>query len=61
MPAYSKVAGDLPIEELPVLELSANKPYSIVRFETEVFSKGKCEPGPQFHGWYYGLGRSKAP
>ena len=39
-PAYSKVAGDLPIEELPVLELSANKPYSIVRFETEVLSKG---------------------
>jgi putative heme-binding domain-containing protein len=39
-PAYSKVAGELPIEELPVLELSADKQYSIVRFETEVLSKG---------------------
>ena len=39
-PVYSKVAGDLPIEELPVLELNANKQYSVVRFETETLSKG---------------------
>lgn len=39
-PAYSKVSGDLPIEELPVIIANANKPYSVVRFEIEVIGKG---------------------
>ncbi|QDK81946.1 dehydrogenase [Spirosoma sp. KCTC 42546] len=39
-PAYSKVSGDLPIDELPVIVTNANKPYSIVRFDIEVVSKG---------------------
>jgi putative heme-binding domain-containing protein len=37
---YSKVAGDLPIEELPVIEVNANKKYSVVRFDIEVLNKG---------------------
>ncbi len=39
-PAYSKVSGDLPIDELPVIVASANKSYSVVRFDIEVVSKG---------------------
>lgn len=39
-PAYSKVSGDLPIEELPVIIANANRPYSVVRFDIEVVSKG---------------------
>ncbi|MFD3002451.1 PVC-type heme-binding CxxCH protein [Pontibacter toksunensis] len=39
-PAYSKVSGDLPVEELPVVVTDAKKRYSFVRFETEVLSKG---------------------
>lgn len=39
IPIYSKVAGDLPIEELPVIEVNAKK-YSVVRFDIEVLSKG---------------------
>ncbi len=41
IPAYSKVAGDLPIEELPILEVSTNKKYSVVSFEVEVLNKGQ--------------------
>lgn len=41
IPAYSKVAGNLPIEELPVLEASTNKEYSVVSFEIEVLNKGQ--------------------
>lgn len=37
--AYSKVAGDLPVDELPVVDL-AGKRYSLVRFEIEVLTKG---------------------
>lgn len=40
IPTYSKVAGDLPIEELPFFEVNANKKYSVVRFDIEVLSKG---------------------
>lgn len=39
-PAYSKVAGDLPMEELPVIQAGASKKYSFVKFEIEVLSKG---------------------
>ena len=34
------VSGELPIEELPVIEVNSNKRYSFVRFEVEVLSKG---------------------
>ncbi|MGV3557830.1 PVC-type heme-binding CxxCH protein [Larkinella arboricola] len=39
-PVYSKVAGDLPMDELPVVDATANKRYSFVRFEIEVVSPG---------------------
>lgn len=38
-PLYSKVSGDLPVEELPVVEVK-NKQYSFTRFKVEVVSKG---------------------
>lgn len=39
-PIYSKVSGELPVEELPVVEVNSNKRYSFVRFEVEVLSPG---------------------
>ncbi len=39
-PIYGKVAGDLPLDELPIIDLSPAKRYSFVRFEIEVVSKG---------------------
>jgi putative heme-binding domain-containing protein len=39
-PVYSKVAGDLPLEELPVVEAGVNKKYTFLKFEIEVVSKG---------------------
>ncbi|GAB3270591.1 L-sorbosone dehydrogenase [Larkinella harenae] len=39
-PVYSKVAGDLPLDELPVVDAGAGKRYSVVRFDIEVVSKG---------------------
>lgn len=39
-PMYSKVSGELPVEELPVVEVNSNKRYSFVRFEVEVLSSG---------------------
>ena len=39
-PLYSKVAGDLPLAELPVIAGQGNKPYSVVRFNLEVLSGG---------------------
>jgi putative heme-binding domain-containing protein len=39
-PAYSKVSGDLPLEELPILKGKANQQYSFVRFDLEVLSQG---------------------
>ncbi len=38
-PVYSKVSGELPIEELPVIGKS-DKAYSFVKFEVEVLSGG---------------------
>jgi putative heme-binding domain-containing protein len=40
-PLYSKVAGNLPVEELPVLELTPTRRYSVVRFEVEVLTPGQ--------------------
>ncbi|QMW01591.1 PVC-type heme-binding CxxCH protein [Spirosoma foliorum] len=39
-PAYSKVSGDLPLDELPILDANVGKRYSFVRFDIEVVSKG---------------------
>lgn len=39
-PVYSKVSGDLPINELPVIEAGAGKKYSFIKFEIEVLTKG---------------------
>ncbi|WP_460671642.1 PVC-type heme-binding CxxCH protein [Larkinella ripae] len=39
-PAYSKVAGDLPLDELSIVEANAGKRYTFARFEIEVLSKG---------------------
>jgi putative heme-binding domain-containing protein len=39
-PAYSKVAGDLPLDELPIIEAGTNKKISVIKFEIEVVSKG---------------------
>jgi putative heme-binding domain-containing protein len=44
-PVYSKVSGDLPVEELPVIAANASKRYSFVRFEIEVVSKGNVNLG----------------
>jgi putative heme-binding domain-containing protein len=44
-PVYSKVAGDIPVEELPVAELGAGKRFSFVRFEIEVLTKGSVNLG----------------
>jgi putative heme-binding domain-containing protein len=38
-PVYSKVAGDLPLEDLPVIEAGSKK-YAFAKFEIEVVSKG---------------------
>jgi putative heme-binding domain-containing protein len=38
-PAYSRVSGELPLDELPVVESGA-KSYNIVRFDIEVLTKG---------------------
>jgi putative heme-binding domain-containing protein len=42
-PVYSKVSGDLPVEDLPVIEVNSNKRYSFVRFEVEVLSRGNIK------------------
>lgn len=44
-PAYSKVAGDLPLHELPLLDAGAGKKYSILRFDIEVLTKGNVSLG----------------
>ena len=45
LPAYSKVSGDLPMDELPVVDAGANKKYSFIRFEIEVLTKGNVNLG----------------
>ncbi|GAA4456850.1 L-sorbosone dehydrogenase [Nibrella saemangeumensis] len=44
-PAYSKVSGDLPVDELPVVEAGPGKSYSLVRFEVEVLTPGPVNLG----------------
>jgi putative heme-binding domain-containing protein len=39
-PAYSKISGELPIEELPIMEIDPNQRYSMVNFEIEVLNPG---------------------
>ncbi|MCF0050606.1 HEAT repeat domain-containing protein [Dyadobacter sp. LJ53] len=39
-PVYSKVSGDLPLDEVPAIETTAGKSFSIVRFDIEVLTKG---------------------
>jgi len=39
-PAYSKVSGELPTDDLAEMKNSAGKPFSIVRFEIEALTKG---------------------
>lgn len=42
-PSYSKVAGDLPIDELPIIDLGNGKKVSIVKFDIEVVAKGTVQ------------------
>lgn len=42
-PAFSKVSGDLPVGELPVIEIDPNRRYSFVKFEIEVLSAGNVD------------------
>lgn len=42
-PSYSKVAGDLPLEEVPIIELDGGKKISIAQFEVEVLSEGNIK------------------
>jgi putative heme-binding domain-containing protein len=39
-PIYSNVSGDLPVEELPVIEVTPGNAFSFIRFEIEVLSDG---------------------
>lgn len=39
-PVYSKVSGDLPVNDLPVIEAGSGKKYSFAKFEIEVLTKG---------------------
>jgi hypothetical protein len=42
MPFYSKVSGELPVADLPVIDVN-NKPYSFVKFDVEVLNKGNVK------------------
>lgn len=39
-PAYSKVDGGLPVQELPLVELDNGEKYSVISFELDVLSEG---------------------
>lgn len=39
LPIYSKVSGEIPLEELPMVDTGSNK-YSFVQFEIEVLTEG---------------------
>lgn len=39
-PIYGKISGELPLHELPIVETTASKRYSFVRFDIDVVSKG---------------------
>jgi len=40
IPVYSKVSGELPVDELAEMQNSGGKPFSIVNFEIEALTKG---------------------
>jgi putative heme-binding domain-containing protein len=40
LPLYSTVAGDLPLEEVPIVKLGSEGEFSFLRFEIEVLSPG---------------------
>src|SRR5690606_36993168 len=42
LPVYSRVAGDIPLDELPVVEAGSNK-YSVIQFEIEVLTEGNVD------------------
>lgn len=44
-PVYSKVSGELPMEDLPIIAVNANQKVSFVKFELEVLSKGNVKLG----------------
>jgi putative heme-binding domain-containing protein len=44
-PVYSKVSGELPLEELPVFALNSGKQYSFVKFDVEVLTEGQVKFG----------------
>ncbi len=48
-PAYSKVSGGLPLDELPVIEAGAKK-HSVARFDIEVLTPGKVTLGLNANG-----------
>jgi putative heme-binding domain-containing protein len=39
-PVYSKVSGELPVDELAEMQNGASKPFSIIRFEIEALTRG---------------------
>ncbi|MBD2752172.1 PVC-type heme-binding CxxCH protein [Spirosoma validum] len=39
-PIYSNVSGELPVDQLPIVDVSPTKRYSFVRFDIEAISKG---------------------
>lgn len=47
-PFYSKVAGDLPLAELPVMEINNDQKLSLMQFEIEVLSAGDVHFGFNF-------------
>lgn len=42
-PVYSKVSGDLPVDELPIIRLKEGQSYSYITFDLEVLSEGKVD------------------
>ncbi|MFC4874202.1 PVC-type heme-binding CxxCH protein [Negadavirga shengliensis] len=43
LPFYSKVAGDLPLEELPIMKIGDGQQISVIRFEIEVLRQGNVQ------------------
>src|SRR5690625_2447949 len=43
--AYSTVSGQLPIEDIPVIELDSGERFSLVRFDLEMLNTGRVELG----------------
>lgn len=43
MPIYSTVSGNLPLNELPLIEVGANRQYSFVQFDIEILTEGNLD------------------